>query len=216
MRKRVLVPLDDSRRSAEAAGAAGTLYSIGHSTRATAELLELLHAHGVKQVVDVRTIPRSRHNPQFNRDRLSHSLDQGGIRYVHLKTLGGLRHPRPDSVNFGWRNASFRGFADYMQTESFGAGLRRLEALAARRPTAIMCAEAVPWRCHRSLIADALTVAEWRVLHIHSRKIAVPHQCTPFLVVRSAWLLYPGRKGSFRPVEISPKESGCRALERST
>ena len=93
-------------------GAAGTLYSIGHSTRTTAELLELLDAHGVKQVVDVRTIPRSRHNPQFNGDRLSRSLDQSGIRYVHLKTLGGLRHPRPDSVNLGWRNASFRGFAD--------------------------------------------------------------------------------------------------------
>jgi uncharacterized protein (DUF488 family) len=181
----------------EAAGEAGTLYTIGHSTRDTAELLELLRAHGVEQVVDVRTIPRSRHNPQFNGDRLSRSLDQAGIRYVHLKTLGGLRHSRPDSVNLGWRNASFRGFADYMQTKNFAAGLRRLKLLAARRPTAIMCAEAVPWRCHRSLIADALTVAKWRVLHIQSRKTAVPHQCTLFLVVRSARLLYPGRKGSF-------------------
>jgi len=179
------------------AGETRTIYTIGHSTRDTAELLELLRAHGVEQVVDVRTIPRSRHNPQFNGDRLSRSLDQAGIRYAHLKTLAGLRHARPDSVNLGWRNASFRGFADYMQTENFAAGLRRLELLAARRPTAIMCAEAVPWRCHRSLIADALTVAKWRVLHIQSRKTAVPHQCTPFLVVRSARLLYPGRKGSF-------------------
>jgi uncharacterized protein (DUF488 family) len=160
-------------------------------------LLELLRAHGVEQVVDIRTIPRSRHYPQFNGDRLSRSLDRAGIRYVHLKTLGGLRHARPDSVNLGWRNASFRGFADYMQTETFAAGLRRLEVLASRRPTAIMCAEAVPWRCHRSLIADALTVAKWRVLHIQSRTTAVPHQCTPFLVVRSARLLYPGRKGTF-------------------
>jgi uncharacterized protein (DUF488 family) len=178
------------------AGEVGTLYTIGHSTRDTAELLELLRAQGVEQVVDVRTIPRSRHNPQFNGGRLSRSLDRAGIRYVHLKTLGGLRHARPDSVNLGWRNASFRGFADYMQTETFAAGLRRLEVLAARRPTAIMCAEAVPWRCHRSLIADALTVAKWRVLHIQSRKTAVPHQCTPSLVVRSARLLYPGRKGA--------------------
>jgi len=178
------------------AGEAGTVYTIGHSTRDTAELLELLRAHGVEQVVDIRTIPRSRHNPQFNGDRLSRSLDRAGIRYVHVKTLGGLRHARPDSVNLGWRNASFRGFADYMQTETFAAGLRRLETLAARRPTAIMCAEAVPWRCHRSLIADALTVAKWRVLHIQSRTTAVPHQCTPFLVGRSARLLYPGRKGT--------------------
>lgn len=173
-----------------------TVYTIGHSTRDTAELLELLRAHGVEQVVDVRTIPRSRHNPQFNSDRLSRSFDQAGIRYVQLRTLGGLRHARPDSANLGWRNASFRGFADYMQTETFAAGLRRLEGLAVRRPTAIMCAEAVPWRCHRSLIADALTVAKWRVLHIQSRTTAVPHQCTPFLAVRSARLLYPGRKGS--------------------
>ena len=192
------IPSRGHTRSAQkTAGEAGTVYTIGHSTRNTAELLELLRAHGVEQVVDIRTIPRSRHNPQFNGDRLSRSLDRAGIRYVHVKTLGGLRHARPDSVNLGWRNASFRGFADYMQTETFAAGLRRLEVLANRRPTAIMCAEAVPWRCHRSLIADALTVAKWRVLHIQSRTTAVPHQCTPFLVVRSARLLYPGRKGSF-------------------
>ena len=191
------IPTKERTRSVQkTVGAAGTLYAIGHSTRDTAELLELLRAHGVEQVVDVRTIPRSRHNPQFGGDRLSRSLDQAGIRYVHLKALGGLRHARPDSVNLGWHNSSFRGFADYMQTENFAAGLRRLEVLATKRPTAIMCAEAVPWRCHRSLIADALTVADWRVLHIQSRTIAVPHRCTPFLVVRAARLLYPGRKGS--------------------
>jgi uncharacterized protein (DUF488 family) len=192
------IPSSERTGSAQdTAGEAGTLYTIGHSTRATTELLELLRAHGVEQVFDVRTIPRSRHNPQFNGDRLSRSLDQAGIRYVHLKTLGGLRHARPDSVNLGWRNTSFRGFADFMQTETFAAGLRRLKLLAARRRTAIMCAEAVPWRCHRSLIADALTGAKWRVLHIQSRKTAVPHQRTPFLVVRSARLVYPGGKGSF-------------------
>jgi uncharacterized protein (DUF488 family) len=188
---------ESTGRVQNTAGAAGTLYTIGHSTRDTAELLELLRAHGVEQVVDVRTIPKSHHNPQFSGNRLSHSLDQAGIRYVHLKSLGGFRHARSDSVNLGWRNASFRGFADYMQTETFATGLRQLEVLAARRPTAIMCAEAVPWRCHRSLIADALTVATWLVLHIQSRKTAVPHHRTPFLVVRSGRFLYPGRKGSF-------------------
>ncbi|MGH7300381.1 MAG: DUF488 family protein [Candidatus Rokuibacteriota bacterium] len=177
------------------------LYTIGHSTRPTRELIELLRAHGVAQVVDVRTIPRSRHNPQFNRPALSRSLHAVKIGYRHLKALGGLRRARPDSINLGWRNTSFRGFADYMQTEDFAAGLARLERLAARRPTVIMCAEAVPWRCHRSLIADALTVARWRVLHIQSRRTARPHRRTPFLKVRSGRLLYPGRspRGARRP-----------------
>lgn len=169
---------------------AGTLYAVGHSTRSTRELLELLRAHGVEQVVDVRTIPRSRHNPQFNGPALARSLRAAGLRYRHLKALGCLRHARPDSVNLGWRNASFRGYADYMQTEDFAAGLARLEQVAARRPTVIMCAEALPWRCHRSLIADALTVARWRVLHIQSRKTARPHKRTPFLRVRSGRLVY--------------------------
>jgi uncharacterized protein (DUF488 family) len=145
-----------------------TLYTIGHSTRTVRQLVDLLRAHGVEQIVDVRTIPKSRHNPQFNRPALSRALH-----------------------NLGWRNASFRGYADYMQSEEFGAGLARLERLAARRPTAIMCAEAIPWQCHRSLIADALTVARWRVLHIQSRHTARPHQRTTFLRVRSGRLLYP-------------------------
>jgi uncharacterized protein (DUF488 family) len=176
-------------------GERGTLYTIGHSTRTTRELVELLRAHGVQQVVDVRIIPKSRHNPQFNRPALSRSLHAVKIGYRHLKALGGLRHTRPDSINLGWRNVSFRGFADYMQTEDFAAGLARLEQLAARRPTAIMCAEALPWRCHRSLIADALTVARWRVLHIKSRQTARPHRRTPFLRVRSGRLLYPAQRG---------------------
>ena len=172
--------------------AARTLYTIGHSTRTARELIELLRAHEVEQVVDVRTIPRSRHNPQFTRLVLSRSLRAAKIGYRHLKALGGLRHARLDSVNLGWRNASFRGYADYMQTEDFAVGLERLEQLAARRPTAILCAEALPWRCHRSLIADALTVVRWRVLHIQSRKTARPHRRTPFLRVRSGRLVYPG------------------------
>jgi uncharacterized protein (DUF488 family) len=173
--------------------AARTLYTIGHSTRTARELIELLRAHGVEQVVDVRTIPRSSHNPQFTRLALSRSLRAARIGYRHLKALGGLRHTRPDSVNLGWRNASFRGYADYMQTEDFAVGLERLEQLAARRPTAILCAEALPWRCHRSLIADALTVVRWRVLHIQSRKTARPHRRTLFLRVRSGRLVYPAQ-----------------------
>ena len=168
-----------------------TVYTVGHSTRTTRELLELLRAHGVEQVVDVRTIPRSRHNPQFNRPALSRALHAGKLGYRHLKALGGLRHARADSVNLGWRNASFRGYADYMQTEEFAAGQARLEQIARGRPTAIMCAEALPWRCHRSLIADALTVAGWRVLHIQSRRTARPHRRTPFLRVRGGTLRYP-------------------------
>jgi len=168
-----------------------TVYTVGHSTRTTRELLALLRAHGVEQVVDVRTIPRSRHNPQFDRPALSRSLHAAELRYRHLKALGGLRHARADSTNLGWRNASFRGFADYMQTEEFAAGLARLEGIASRHPTAIMCAEAVPWRCHRSLIADALTVAGWRVLHIQSRRTARPHRRTPFLRMRGGTLRYP-------------------------
>ena len=185
---------DRSGSARKTAAAAGTLYTVGHSTRTTREFVELLRAHGVEQVVDVRIMPKSRHNPQFNRAVLSRSLHAVGIGYRHLKALGGLRHARHDSINLGWRNVSFRGFADYMQTEDFAAGLARLERLAARRPTAIMCAEAVPWRCHRSLIADALTVARWRVLHIQSRQTARPHRRTPFLRMRAGRLLYPARR----------------------
>jgi hypothetical protein len=191
-------------------GAGGTLYTIGHSTRTTRELVDLLRAHGVEQVVDVRTIPKSRHNPQFNRPALTRSLHLTKIGYRHMKALGGLRHARLDSVNLGWRNASFRGYADYMQTEDFAAGLAGLEQLAAQRPTAIMCAEALPWRCHRSLIADALTVARWRVHHIQSRHAARPHKRTTFLRVRSGKLLYPAPTESSR-LDTGPLRADPRA-----
>jgi uncharacterized protein (DUF488 family) len=186
----------DSPAEIQRTTAAGTVYTIGHSTRTTRELVELLRAHEVEQVVDVRIMPKSRHNPQFNSQALSRSLHAANIGYRHLRALGGLRRARPDSINVGWRNASFRGFADYMQTGDFAAGLARLEQLAARRSTAIMCAEALPWRCHRSLIADALAVARWRVLHIQSRQIARRHRRTPFLRVRSGRLLYPAQRVS--------------------
>jgi uncharacterized protein (DUF488 family) len=138
------------------------IYTVGHSTRSLEELVGILRAHGIERLVDVRTIPRSRHNPQFNRETLSKALHNRRLSYRHMKTLGGLRHARPDSINTGWRNASFRGFADYMQTPSFQEALDALVQLAAQKRTAIMCAEAVPWRCHRSLIADALIAAAAR------------------------------------------------------
>ena len=137
--------------------------TIGHSTHKWNDFRDLLRAHRVKRVVDVRSIPRSRHNPQFNRETLRTKLRSARIGYVHLRKLGGLRHARRDSPNMGWRNTSFRGFADYMQTSEFEAGLERLMKLAGQKRSAIMCAEAVPWRCHRSLIADALIVRGIRV-----------------------------------------------------
>ncbi len=171
-----------------------TVFTIGHSTRPLAEFIAMLRAHGVQRVVDVRSIPRSRHNPQFNREILARHLRAAGIGYVHLKKLGGLRRAKADSVNLGWHNASFRGFADYMQTEDFLAGLERLEKLAAVKPTAIMCAEAVPWRCHRSLIADALVVRKFPVEEIISGTRAREHELTPFARVRGLRITYPTDK----------------------
>jgi uncharacterized protein (DUF488 family) len=157
--------------------------TIGHSTRTLEEFIHLLHTHGVARVVDVRTVPRSRRNPQFNRETLPDSLKAASIEYTHLASLGGLRHARPDSPNQGWRNESFRGFADYMQTAEFEAGLQDLLALAAQGPVALMCAEALPWRCHRSLIADALLVRGFHVEHIMSGARREEHTLTPFAVV---------------------------------
>jgi len=133
-------------------GARPLIFTIGHSTRPIKAFVRLLKAHGVQRVIDVRTIPRSRHNPQFNRDQLSPALHRVRIHYRHLAGLGGLRHARPDSINAGWRNASFRGYADYMQTQEFDDSLRRCIDFAKRERVVLMCAEAVPWRCHRSLI----------------------------------------------------------------
>lgn len=168
--------------------------TIGHSTRALEDFIVLLKAHGVEQLIDVRTIPRSRHNPQFNADTLPAGLRAADIVYVHLKELGGLRHPRADSPNQGWRNSSFRGYADYMQTEEFTKALERLLALAAKKRSAIMCAEAVPWRCHRSLIADALRVKRVPVEHIMSATRAQPHEPTPFIHVSRGRITYPANQ----------------------
>jgi uncharacterized protein (DUF488 family) len=167
------------------------IYTIGHSTRPITEFLEMLAAHGVRRLVDVRTVPRSGHNPQYGKQALSASLEARGIRYQHLPGLGGLRRPRPDSVNHGWRNSSFRGYADYMQTPEFLQSLEALIAVGANGPTAIMCAEAVPWRCHRSLIADALIVRGIEAVEIQSAIKTSPLTLHPFARVRGVEITYP-------------------------
>jgi len=168
-----------------------TVLTIGHSTRSIETFVKMLQAHGVKQLVDVRTIPRSRHNPQFNRDALPESLLQAGIGYTHMEELGGLRHARKDSLNAGWHNASFRGFADYMQTPEFETGLKTLIQAAKREQVAIMCAEAVPWRCHRSLIGDALEARGLAVEDIMSESRTQTHKLTSFAKVKCAHVTYP-------------------------
>jgi uncharacterized protein (DUF488 family) len=168
-----------------------TISTVGHSTHPIEEFIHILQAYGIRSLVDVRTIPRSRRNPQFNRESLSASLQTAGIEYRHLPGLGGLRHPRKDSTNIGWRNASFRGYADYMQTPEFAENLVHLMELAASAPTAIMCAEAVPWRCHRSLIADALVARGVPVMEILSAAKSQPHATTPFAKVDGEQVTYP-------------------------
>lgn len=167
------------------------VFTIGHSTRSLEAFLDLLHRHGVKHLIDVRTIPRSRYNPQFNHETLPQPLQQAGIEYTHLPELGGLRHAVRDSPNRGWRNASFRGYADYMQTAAFQTGIEKLIETATRERTTIMCAEAVPWRCHRSLIADALAVRGIPVEHITSMAHPKPHTLTPFAKVNGTHITYP-------------------------
>ena len=172
--------------------AINTLLTIGHSTHPIDEFIQLLKDHGVKEIVDVRSIPKSRHCPQFNSEPFEESLWKAGIGYTHIEKLGGLRHSRKDSVNLGWRNASFRGFADYMATPEFSEGLDELTRIARMRPVAIMCAEAVPWRCHRSLIADAMSEKGWEVRDILSSNAPTEHRSTPFLRMVDGQLTYPG------------------------
>lgn len=175
----------------DAAWPDGAVFTVGHSTLPIERFLALLAAYGIEQLADVRTVPRSRRNPQFNADALRESLATAGVAYVPLGELGGLRKPRKDSPNSGWRNESFRGYADYMQTEQFGDGLTRLVELAAERRTAIMCAEAVPWRCHRSLVADALAVRGIGVVEILSETSYRDHALTPFARVSGTTVTYP-------------------------
>jgi uncharacterized protein (DUF488 family) len=165
--------------------------TVGHSTRPIEDFIALLAAHGVTQLVDVRTVPRSRHNPQYGTEALAASLESSGIGYVHAPGLGGFPPTRPDSLNTAWRNLSFRGYADYMQSPDFAENLHALVELASTDRVAIMCAEAVPWRCHRSLIADALLVHGIPSAEIVSTKRLQPHRLTPFAKVRGEALSYP-------------------------
>jgi uncharacterized protein (DUF488 family) len=183
-------------KSATMPAPALTIFTIGHSTHPIADFIGLLESHGVSQLIDIRTIPKSRRNPQFNSDALAASLHRAGIAYIHIKALGGLRHPKPDSINLAWRNAGFRGYADYMQTPEFAAGLDRAIELARQRPTALMCAEAVPWRCHRSLVSDALVVRGIRVLEIISAAQPKEHELTSFARVHGNQITYPAKSNS--------------------
>lgn len=167
------------------------IYTIGHSTRSADAFVALLAAHGVDTLADVRTVRRSRHNPQFNGDALAATLPSNGIRYVPMPGLGGFRKTTPDSPNGGWRNLSFRGYADYMQSPAFAEHLGALIALARDATVAIMCAEAVPWRCHRSLIADALLVRGLDVREIVDEAKTAPHKLTPFAKVKGTAIIYP-------------------------
>lgn len=181
------------------------VFTIGHSTRTIEEFIRLLQANAVARVVDVRTVPRSRHNPQFNRDTLPASLKAAGIGYTHMAELGGLRHSTKDSINMGWRNASFRGYADYMQTPEFRQALDELIALTQQDRVALMCAEAVPWRCHRSLIADALLVRGIRSEDIQSETRCLVHTLTPFAMVRGTTITYPPETGAEKSVKSVPQ-----------
>lgn len=169
----------------------GTIFTVGHSTLPIERFTALLVAYGIEMLADVRTMPRSRHNPQFNADALSTSLAAASIGYVAMPALGGLRHSRPDSPNGGWRNKSFRGYADYMQTAAFHEAIDGLIRIGRTARTAIMCAEAVPWRCHRSLIADALAIRSVPVVEILSETNWRMHKLTPFAQIEDMSITYP-------------------------
>ena len=179
------------------------VFTIGHSTRTIQDFIRLLKAHDVQRVVDVRTIPRSRHNPQFNRDQLSPALHRARIHYRHMPELGGLRRARRDSTNTGWRNASFRGYADYMQTSAFREGLDRCIELAKLERVVLMCAESVPWRCHRSLIADALLVRGIEASEITSGIRTQPHVLATWARVIGTQVIYPAARSRATPSAVS-------------
>ena len=180
---------------------ARTIFTVGHSTRSFEDFVELLKLHGVRAIADVRLIPKSRRYPHFADTSLAIELPRNDIAYLPFKSLGGRRRGRKDSVNTGWRNESFRGYADFMQTEAFAAALEELMTEAQKRPTATMCAEAVPWRCHRSLISDALLVRGWQVLDIIGPGAPKPHKLPDFARVSGTTIVYPApeEQGLFNP-----------------
>lgn len=173
-----------------------TIFTVGHSTLSSEDFIAMLQVYGIACLADVRTVPRSRHNPQFNADALAESLREREIDYVGLRALGGLRHAHPDSPNKGWRNESFRGYADYMQTAEFARGVEELIGLSRAKRTAIMCAEAVPWRCHRSLVADALGARGIPVVEILSPTSWRDHKLTAFAHVEGENVTYPPEQGA--------------------
>ena len=168
-----------------------TVFTIGHSTRTLDEFIGLLKTYGITLVLDVRTVPRSRHNPQFNKETVPASLKVEGLKYIHMPEIGGLRRPKHDSINLSWKNTGFRGYADYMQTKEFTDNLLRIVALARENRLAIMCAEALPWRCHRSLISDALTVRHIKVKHIISATSCLNHELSEMAQVEGTKITYP-------------------------
>jgi uncharacterized protein (DUF488 family) len=190
--------------------------TIGHSTHSLEEFIGPLQAHGATCVVDVRTVPRSRHNPQFDKTSLPRSLNIAGLGYVHMPGLGGLRHAKRDSPNVGWRNASFRGFADYMQTPEFAQSLEELIRLANQDRIIVMCAEAVPWRCHRSLIADALLVRGIRTEDIMSATRRQVHTFTPFAKVRGTAITYPTELSGSTEKKPPAKRSRPQPVAKNT
>jgi uncharacterized protein (DUF488 family) len=174
----------------------GAIFTVGHSTLPIERFIALLQTYGIERLVDIRTMPRSRHNPQFNDTVLAGSLTAQHLEYVHIPALGGLRHARKDSPNTGWRNAGFRGYADYMQTTAFQDALEALTHMSCQKRVAIMCAEAVPWRCHRSLVADALNVRGVPVVEILSESSYRMHKLTPFAQVEGVRITYPPRQAA--------------------
>jgi uncharacterized protein (DUF488 family) len=168
------------------------IFTIGHSTRTADEFAALLDAHGVRQIADVRTIPQSKRHPHFSRDALDGFLAARGILYRHFPALGGLRRPRPDSINTAWQHPGFRGYADHMQTAEFQRGLHDLAQFALQGPTSVLCAEAVWWQCHRRLLADALVVRGIPVRHILSPAEPKPHELSEFAREEGGGVIYPG------------------------
>lgn len=175
----------------------GSIFTVGHSTLPIERFIALLKIYNIEQLVDIRTIPRSRHNPQFNSDTLTTALALENIEYIHLKELGGLRHALKDSPNTGWRNKSFQGYADYMQTPAFENALEALIQISHGKRTAIMCAEALPWRCHRSLVADALNLRGVPVVEILSETNYQMHKLTPFARIEGMSITYPPDQAGF-------------------
>lgn len=173
----------------------GTIWTIGHSTRSFDDFSALLKSFNIELIADIRNYPGSRRYPHFNKEALEISLPENNIDYIHLKELGGRRKPRPDSINTAWRNAAFRGYADYMETDEFKESVKQLETMALKKRTAYMCSEAVWWRCHRSMVSDHLKAEGWKVMHIMSAGEASEHPYTAPAKIVNGKLSYKSDRG---------------------